>query len=210
MLLALAALAADPLVTYQDAVRDATAAMTAALPRLAACPRVSDRVLLNVDFVNGASVTTMSVQGGDTTNVKAPCLEGVVHEVYARARPMVGREAAIVLDAGAGGWRLDGDVALFGHLPKDAVEAGIRSNINYIAACYTGQLEETPALRGAVVVNFTILPNGHVYAPTVARSTLSHPAAEACVLAQVGRVVFATPEAGAVVRVSYPFQFQPS
>jgi hypothetical protein len=212
MLLALAlahAQTSPSLATYEQAVADATRAVTAALPRMAACQRpAAPRLVFKVALADGGKVSTVAVAESGGTKVAAPCLEKMLQDVFLRAPPPVGVEAAVVVDTAAG-LRLDGDVALLGALPNEAVEAGIRARMDRIAECYVGGLAGTPGLKGQLVVAFTVLPDGRVLAPEVKRTELWNPGMEACVLREVAASTFAPPESGAIVRVTYPFTFNP-
>lgn len=200
---------AGPLATYERAVADTTRAVTEAVPRLVTCPRpAASKLVLKVDLTKGAAVTAVGLQPGRSEKVSAPCVEKVVQDVFSRARPAVGTEAAVVLDYTAG-VRLDGDVALLGALPDDAVEAGIRARMGGIAQCYVDGLAESPALAGELLVGFMVLPDGRAVAPEVKRTALWNPDVEACVLREVAQARFPAPESGAVVRVTYPFTFAP-
>ncbi|MDP2315333.1 MAG: AgmX/PglI C-terminal domain-containing protein [Pseudomonadota bacterium] len=211
--LALSASAANlpaPLVTYDRVVASVTTAMNAALPRLAACKaQPGDRLVFKVDLVADAKVTTLSLAGAASSPVSAPCHEKVVSDVFKAQRLTIGREAAIVLENAPGAPKLDGDVALFGALGKDAIEAGVRSRMDGVAQCYVNALPDAPGLAGEVVVSFTVLPSGHVIAPMLKKTTLWNPPTEACVLDQVRFATFQEPAGGGIVRVTYPFTFKP-
>ncbi|MFN7147689.1 MAG: AgmX/PglI C-terminal domain-containing protein, partial [Myxococcota bacterium] len=174
-----------------------------------ACQRPSaPKVVFKVNLAKGATVTTATLGPGGGAKVSAPCLEKVVQDVFLKAPPRVGTEAAVVLDL-ASGLRLDGDVALLGTLASDAVEAGIRARMGGIAQCYVDGLAEAPGLAGELLVAFTVLPDGRPVAPEVRRTALWNPEVEACVLREVAQARFPAPEGGAIVRVSYPFTFDP-
>ncbi len=202
--------AAPPaLATYERAVADATASVKAALPRLVTCQRpAAQKLVLKVDLAAGARVTTAALGPSGGTKVSAPCIEKVVQDVFTRARPAVGREAAVVLDTTAT-LRLEGDVALFGALGNDAIEEGIRARMDLVAQCYVVGLAEAPGLAGEVAVAFTVLPDGRVHAPEIKRTQLWNPTVEACILRQVATATFPPPDGGAIVRVTYPFTFNP-
>lgn len=198
------------LVTYEQAVSSITLAFTAALPRLATCKVVSgDKLVFKVDLRGVPAVTTVALTGAASGTVSAPCHEKVVADVFTRSRPPVGFEAAVVVDVFGGAPRLDGDVALFGSLGKDAIETGVRSRIDRVAQCYVNALKDAPGIAGDVVVSLTVLPTGQVLASDLKHTTLWSPPTEACVLAEMMGVVFAAPDGGAVVRVAYPFTFKP-
>lgn len=215
MLLALAlpAVAAgipSSLTTYDQAVSSVTSAMTGALPRLAACKAVpGDKLVFKVDLKGVPAVTTVALTGTGSSAVAAPCHEKVVADVFTRSRPTVGREAAVVVDVFGGAPRLDGDVALFGSLANDVIEAGVRSRLDRVAQCYVNALKDAPGISGEVVVSLTVLPTGQVLTADLKRTTLWSPPTEACVLKEMMGAVFAAPEGGALVRVTYPFTFKP-
>jgi TonB family protein len=199
----------DPrLATYEEAVTAITAAVRGAHRRLAVCPTPGgSRIVLKVDLRGSGTVTTASVGTTGSSRVSAPCLEEVVRSVFAAAPPPVGREAAVVLDAAT--LSLDGDVALLGELPADSVETGVRTRIDAIAQCYVSALAARPGLEGKVVVAFTVLPDGKVAAAEVRQSELKDTTAEVCVLGQLMGATFRPPDGGAIVRVTYPFTFNP-
>lgn len=217
MLLAvsLVALAADPspaeaagvkppaVVAYEAAVADATASVRVALPRFAACgvPR-GERVLVEVDLASGEATTSAP---GAVAPGTASCVRTAAAETFRRAPPRAGRRARFVLDGGA----LTGDVGLFGTLAADAIEAGMRGVLDRVAQCYLVGLAEAPGIAGEVVVDFLVLPDGRAYGPIVKRTQLYNPTVESCVLRQVATAAFLAPEGDAIVRVSYPFTFNP-
>ena len=199
----------DPrLTTYEQAVKDVTAAVRAAQRRLAVCPSPGgDRVVMKVNLREDMSVTTASIGTTGTAKVSAPCLEDVVRSVFRTAPPRVGVEAAVVLDAST--FALDGDVALLGTLPAESVETGVRTRIEAIAQCYVSALAARPGLQGKVVVAFTVLPDGKVASAEVKQSELRDATAEVCVLGQLMKATFRPPDGGAIARVSYPLTFTP-
>ncbi len=213
LVLALSAAAAElprSLAAYDQAVTVVTGAVNTALPRFAACkPVAATKLVFEVDLVGVPAVTTATLSAKGAAAVSAPCHEKIVADVFTRARPPVGRSAAVVLDVSGATLRLDGDVALFGTLAKEAVEAGVRARMDRIAQCYVNALEDASGLTGEVVVGFTVLPNGQVLTTELKRTSLWNPPTEACVLAEVAKATFAEPEGGGIVRVTYPFTFEP-
>ncbi|MDP2305509.1 MAG: AgmX/PglI C-terminal domain-containing protein [Pseudomonadota bacterium] len=215
MLLALvlpAAAAGIPasLTAYDQAVTSVTLALTSALPRLAACKAVpGEKLVFKVNLAGVPVVTTVALTGTASATVSAPCHEKVVADVFTRSRPSVGLEAAVVVDVFGGTPRLDGDVALFGSLGREAIESGVRTRMDRVAQCYVNALEAAPGIKGDVVVSMTVLPTGQVLSADLKRTTLWSPPTEACVLKEMLGVVFAAPDGGALVRVTYPFTFKP-
>lgn len=196
-------------VAYEAAVAETTAAMRAAVPRLATCQKpAAAKLVLKADLTRGAAVTTAALGPSGAAKVAAPCFEKVVQDVLVRTPPRVGTEAAVILDL-ASGVALEGDVALFGSLPTDAVEAGVRGVLDRVAQCYLVGLAEAPGLSGQLVVSFTVLPDGRAHGPELKRTELWNPTVESCVLRQVATASFAPPQGGAIARVTYPFSFNP-
>jgi hypothetical protein len=99
---------------------------------------------------------------------------------------------------------------VLGGIGMAAVEAGIAVRQAAIDDCYRQGLVAEPALRGKVLVKFTILPDGHVASATTKSTSLRHPATEDCVVAQVSAATFGPLQDGSSAIVSFPFVFGPS
>lgn len=196
---------ADPLADYKVAVASATAAIqSTAMPKIATCKRPTAPVVVTVDLDTHTAITaTIGATGPSKSPL--PCIETAVLAAL-KPRPAAGKQAVVVLDTAG---RLDGDVALLGELPNDAIEAGVLPGMRPVAACYAAGLDVTPGLGGELVVSFTVLPDGRVLSPTVKRDTLLSADTAKCVLAQVSGMRFQPPSNNAVARVSYPFTFNP-
>lgn len=209
MLLVAAALAdSSTLSTYKAEVAEATERARSALPRLARCPLpAASRMLAQVELGTG-EVTIAAVSVAGTVKVAAPCIADELQKVYTRHKPKVGREADLVFSL-EDGIVLEGDVALLGELDNDAIEAGIRSRIDRIATCYVARLPDHPGMKGEVVVNITVLPDGRVARADVQRTQLFAPPVERCILDEVAAVTFAEPSDGALAHITYPFRFGP-
>lgn len=199
-----------PLLAYDQAVNNVTRAVTAALPRLATCKAVpGDKFVFKVNLTGVPVVTTVALTGTASATVSAPCQEKVLVDVFTRSRPPIGQEAAIVVDVFGDAPRLDGDVALFGSLARETIEAGMRPRMDKVAQCYVNALTDAPGISGEVVVSLTVLPTGQVLSADLKHTTLWSPPTEACVLQVMLGTVFAAPHGGALVRVTYPFTFKP-
>lgn len=196
---------ADALLDYAAAVKSATQAVaTAALPRIAACKRPAAALVITVDLAaRKAQSAVLGAEGA--SRVSNRCIEGAVLAALT-PRPAAGAQAVLVLTAAGA---LDGDVALYGSMETDAIEAGVRPGMMAVGACYAAGLEQTPGLAGELVVSFTVLPDGRAHGPEARRSTLSSPDTVQCVVAQVSGMQFTPPSNGAIARVSYPFTFRP-
>jgi hypothetical protein len=209
---ALAAAPEAPLALYQAAVAHDTAAITAALPRFAACAHpASGSLVFEVALdAAGPKVTVAAIDGGKSAQVQLPCAANVAVDLFAVHPSGVGHQAVFVLAMGPRSARLDGDVALFGKLDKEAIEAGMRTRMDVVGQCYVVEQHTNPTLAGDLTVSFTVLPDGSLYGPSVKRTTLLAPEMEACVVRVLGGARFAPPEAGGIVHVSYPLTFGPA
>ena len=88
--------------------------------------------------------------------------------------------------------------------PAD-VEAAAATHRDEIKNLYEEYLEEKPALRGRVAVNFVVRADGKVAGATAVRSTTGDAAFDAAVAALVATWTF--PPAAGDVNVFYPFAF---
>lgn len=81
-----------------------------------------------------------------------------------------------------------------------------------LKACFDEALKHDPSLAGRVVVEFEIgaeEERGVVKQGTVVDSETASPFFEACVLQRVAGAEMPLPEGGGVVKVRYPFTFDP-
>lgn len=97
-----------------------------------------------------------------------------------------------------------------GRLTKSLIEQGVQSRMQQIQECYALGLSRVPELRGNVMVNFVIAPDGSVpYAAALENGTdLGDPQVLDCVLAEFQKMTFEAPEGGRVVS-TYPLRFAP-
>lgn len=95
-----------------------------------------------------------------------------------------------------------------GSLPKEAIDAEIRTHLTEIQACYQRELNRQPSLEGEVAVKFEIAPDGTVATVEVARTDMDQTSVPSCVCEVVGALEFPAPAGGGVVRVTYPFRFR--
>lgn len=96
-----------------------------------------------------------------------------------------------------------------GNLTKEEVEGVIRSHLPAIKACYERSLKINPNIKGRVLTSFEIGVNGKVNRSEIANSTLNNPATEQCVAQVIKQWQFPVPRGKGVVRVTYPFTFDP-
>lgn len=94
-----------------------------------------------------------------------------------------------------------------GGLDAATVRRVVRRSLPRIRRCYLNvALQVNPGLSGELVVTFTVRLDGTVMDAAVSQRAFNHPKLESCLLEEVRRWRFPTPE-GSVVRVRYPFHF---
>lgn len=99
-----------------------------------------------------------------------------------------------------------------GSLDKQAIQDAMKRMKPLIRGCYEEGLKHDPGLAGRVVIEFEISGEegrGVVKQGTVADSEVAAPFFEACVLQKVSGLDAPAPEGGGVVKVRYPFTFDP-
>lgn len=114
-----------------------------------------------------------------------------------RGRPP--REAQLSLGSG--------DAKVSGYLSREQVDRVVRANQAAIKYCFESALQRAPKLNGAVHVQWRIDRQGRVASSRVAKSTLGDAGVEGCIVRQVKRWQFPTPDGGEV-DVTYPFIFR--
>lgn len=78
-----------------------------------------------------------------------------------------------------------------------------------VRRCYTRELRNTPSLRGRMLVQFTVQPDGAIFGVRVQRDTIRSPRVRACVTHVIESMRFASGGA-APMRFRYPFVFAPN
>ncbi|MGQ9559126.1 MAG: TonB family protein [Candidatus Oleimicrobiaceae bacterium] len=81
----------------------------------------------------------------------------------------------------------EGEVTTQGGRDPDQVARVVNGHNDAIEYCYQKELRRNPALRGKLVVRFTINPQGKVSAVTIVSSTLNSPELENCILRRIQR-----------------------
>jgi hypothetical protein len=102
-----------------------------------------------------------------------------------------------------------GDPIIIGALDRALIDAVVKRRLSQIRYCYQRELMETPGLKGALTVKFTIGTQGEVTEASVKSTTLRHPELEQCVVQRFYTMAFPPPKGGGIVIVSYPFVFAP-
>lgn len=102
------------------------------------------------------------------------------------------------------------DTPTRGKIDPAAVEAGVQPAMRAFEACYERGLQRRPDLRGTIVVNFVVAPDGSVpYAGALEQGTdLPDDRVIHCVLEEFQKLRFAAPEGGRAV-ATYPLSFAP-
>jgi outer membrane biosynthesis protein TonB len=100
-----------------------------------------------------------------------------------------------------------GKTTIKGGLSADEIGRIIRRHWNEIKYCYEKELNKDPNLAGKVAIFFVIDPMGDVAEARVSETTLNNSGAEQCMLSNVKRWKFRSPDGGGVVEVNYPFIF---
>jgi hypothetical protein len=93
-----------------------------------------------------------------------------------------------------------------GGLSPEQVRRVVMGRIGAIRACYEGEAQKNPGLKGGVTVAWTIDPAGNVAGASLAGTTLNNPRVEGCVLRQVRSWHFPTAESPTTV-AGFPFKF---
>lgn len=105
---------------------------------------------------------------------------------------------------------VEGEPSILGSIDKSYISEAIGRQYNSLRYCYQKELQKEPTLAGKVVVAFTIASDGSVSASAVRESTLNNAAVERCVEGRILRMQFSPTPGGGIVRVNYPFLFNPT
>jgi hypothetical protein len=97
-----------------------------------------------------------------------------------------------------------------GKLSKAAIESGVQPGSPAFEACLLRALDRRPGLRGTIVVNFVVAPDGSVpYAAALEQgTTLTDAPVVDCVLNEFQKLHFEAPVGGRAV-ATYPLTFEP-
>lgn len=111
-----------------------------------------------------------------------------------------------LVDANAGpGQVAAGQPSVNGALHEAIIRRYIKRNVRKLHDCYKQELLAKPALTGTVVATFTIASDGNVTSSTATGLEV----VDACVAAVIGGIEFPKPKDGGIVKVTYPFVFEP-
>lgn len=114
---------------------------------------------------------------------------------------------AATQNADGGYDRADGGPEL-GRLSPSRIREVVRAASGKMRRCYETALKRVPNESGRLTVRFEIGPDGRVFFAHIQDTTLSDPAAQACMLEEFRALRF-PPPVGGVVTVNYPLVFSP-
>ena len=92
-------------------------------------------------------------------------------------------------------------------VPPELLQKVVAAKLGDVEDCYERELAVSPGARGKVVVAFTVDASGAATRAQVVE-TFSASLGE-CMVGAVGRWRFPAPTDGGLVRVTYPFHFEP-
>ena len=87
-----------------------------------------------------------------------------------------------------------------GSLPKEVIQRVILQNKAQIRHCYEVELQLSPNLAGRIMLKWVIAATGNVTQVQIKESTLTSPAVERCIAAQIERWNFPAPSGGGICR----------
>ena len=100
-----------------------------------------------------------------------------------------------------------GTPAAHGGLSAEQIRRVVLAHTGALRACYEGEAQRNPNLRGGVTVAWQIDPSGSVSgSPSIASTTLNNARVEGCVARQVKGWHFPASESPSTV-TAYPFRF---
>jgi TonB family protein len=101
-----------------------------------------------------------------------------------------------------------GTATATGELDANIIRRYIRQRLPRIRHCYERELLVKDGLRGTIVTQFQISPNGSVL--SISATGMGDKNVEDCVAEAIRTIQFPAPKGGGLVNVRYPFTFQPS
>ena len=93
----------------------------------------------------------------------------------------------------------------------EVIAAIVKKNREQARACYEKVLKDKPGLKGDLVIQFVLKPDGAVKSAELnqERSTLSEPAIVKCVVDVIKSLKFPASSRGMETKANYPFNFNP-
>lgn len=129
----------------------------------------------------------------------------------------LGRGHSIALSVGDGAGRGTGETSVRsgkviykGGLDKEVIRRVVIAHLPQVKYCYERRLVVNPALKGKLIVRFTIAADGRVVSATASDDTIGDAEVTACVLTRATTWRFPAPAGGGIVDVIWPFLFASS
>ena len=97
-------------------------------------------------------------------------------------------------------------MAARGGLSPDQVRRVVMAHVGAVRACYESEAQRNPSLKGGIILQWQIQPDGTVVSPGVASSTLNNARVEGCVVRQLRGWHFPASESQTIVP-AFPFSF---
>ena len=160
-----------------------------------------------VDGGPGRAVAAGGAAGAESGPRGAAGDVAVIGGGSASARSTGSGEAAPAT-AGAPGSSGDAGVTPRGRLDAQAIRDVVRSQRDQLGFCFAWQLHSHPELRGRLIMEFVIGPDGTVTRAEVADDALGDETVSRCFANVTRRMRFPPPEGGEVT-VRYPFELSP-
>lgn len=165
------------------------------------------RLVLPLALVGVGAATWLLLRPSPESAVSVPPLGSL--EVSANedaSPPPPSATTALTTDAPAATMAPSGTARVGGELPRELIQATVRSGSAAIKRCYEEGLGRNPTIGGTVRVRFVIAPDGSVPVAIDDGSDMPDERVTACIVHQVQQLVFPQPRGGPVT-VTYPFVF---
>lgn len=101
------------------------------------------------------------------------------------------------------------NTVVIGALTKEEIWAVVEKHFSEIQNCYEIALQANKKLAGKVTMNWVIGGDGHVKTVDVYKTTLNNVYTESCMRNRIKYWLFPKPRGGGVVKVMFPFSFNP-
>jgi Ca-activated chloride channel family protein len=97
---------------------------------------------------------------------------------------------------------------VMGSMSRSSIQGVIKKNIHRVQDAYQKHLKNDPGLRGKIIVDFVVGPQGNVTSARITYSSVKSRKLEADILLIIKQLRFPAPTGGGSIQVSYPFIFQ--
>jgi hypothetical protein len=170
----------------------------------------ADGTVREVDFGESAKGSVADcvgsmIKAARFPSAKAPSTLGLVASAGWGRLVVTGHGSGSGSGAGSGSGKKKADSKDI-DLDKKLIRRSIRSHLREVRHCYERELVIKPALKGTVVVNFQIAPDGRV---TNSKASGMDQKVADCVAGVIKTVQFPPVRTGGYVNTRYPFTFLP-